>query len=505
MPYFTQQSLQTAIRNLIGTASYMLRIWLTLKQMGLDADHPVRVDTSNSTDALKRLFGYGDPRGKFFIPFAHTQRYFTMMPDSARSIIQTNLNRWAESGSVVTVDPTSFLDIRKVESDKIEVRLGRNYPQGLGHGPNGFAIEENTRVSLPLVSWLIWYYRQSELPEDVDWIGYLRRQMMDDLHLSPSEMELIFVPEPTAWVPTTQSMPLSDSSVLAAVNLATEQQSPRTTILSQSYDEHILRVNSMVTIDNGPAWLNIPPKIQLQRLIENNAKAILLYGPPRTGKTRAVDMLIPRTDSTRETIQIHDGWGYDELVLGFRPNKEGQWAFEPGPLLEAITADKTTIVLDEINRTDFSQAIGEIFSLIEERYRGDQHSIRLRNGELFHIPVETRIICTMNTLDRSTEIVDDALFGRMAAVEFRPRVEDLHTMLQEQGVSNEKAEALRQFFATVQQYYPLGHGYFARFSEDTAPVDYYVNYIRPVLQKHLQNYRDSDLQAIDEKVDQLFG
>ena len=186
----------------------------------------------------------------------------------------------------------------------------------------------------------------------------------------------------------------------------------------------------MITVSDRPKWLYHDPVHRLQKLIEEGCKAILLYGPPRTGKTRAIDRIISRTSIDRETIQIHDGWGYDELMVGLRPDGN-MWRYIKGPLLQAINTRKKTIVLEEINRTQFTQAIGEVFSLIEE--------------------------------------------------------------------------SLRELFSSILEYYPLGHGYWAAFNNGSDPISFYVTRIRPVLQAHLEGYRDEDLANIDEKVDHLFG
>ena len=57
----------------------------------------------------------------------------------------------------------------------------------------------------------------------------------------------------------------------------------------------------------------------------------------------------------------------------------------------------------------------------------------------------------------------------------------------------------------AQPSYRLGHGYFAGLRPGTSPLTYYRLRIRPVLQKHLQNHRDDELRAIDEKADHLFA
>ena len=73
------------------------------------------------------------------------------------------------------------------------------------------------------------------------------------------------------------------------------------------------------------------------------------------------------------------------------------------------------------------------------------------------------------------------------------------------GTSFEQARNLRLLFAFIQQYYPLGHGYLAGIKPESDFVSFYLSKIRPVLQKHMKDYRDQELAAIDQKVDELYG
>ena len=139
-----------------GTAGHLLKIWFALKHMGLGTQTGgIEVDTSNSTPSLKRLFSCGASDGRFYIPFAHTPRYLTMKHDASRSIIQTTIQRWATSGSVVTCDPTEFLDISSSSGSKLLVSTGRRYPFGLGVDESGFALEDGKRVSIPITAFSI--------------------------------------------------------------------------------------------------------------------------------------------------------------------------------------------------------------------------------------------------------------------------------------------------------------------------------------------------------------
>jgi 5-methylcytosine-specific restriction enzyme B len=499
MAFITARSLAEAIGQLKGTADYMLKIWLCLKQMGMSDGKAVEIDTASPEWALKRLFGYGDPSGEFFVPFAHTVRFQTMKGDAARSVIQTNVKRWEASGSVVGVDPTEYLDIRSV-NDKLLVKPGRNYPLGLGYGKKGFARSDSTRVAMPDMAFAAWYYRQEDLGDDVTRESLLDR-LQTDLTLTPVEMELVFVP--TAWLPETQATKLSDSELRKVVSTAKSEKDYPTDEMPETFEHYANRVRSRVTTLPGPRWLNVNPKESLRELFDSGAKAILLYGPPRTGKTHAIDELVPRTSEARATIQMHDGWTYSELMLGLKPDGEG-WGYKDGPLLAAIRSGKTLIVIEEISRTDFVQAVGELFSLFETGYRGKDYALVLADGSELTVDPSVRFICTMNTLDKSTEDVDDALLGRFASVQFLTRVEDLDDMLQHLRIGDATRRSLLELYGTIIQYYPLGHAYFSSFEGDSNPVQYYLSRIRPVLYKHLSNYRDDDLATIDSKVDQLF-
>ncbi len=503
MAYLTRETVRSALGDLFGTADHLLKIWVVLKQMGLTPSTSVTITTSSSQPALRRLFSFGHPEGDFFIPFSHTPRFMTMKSDADRSIVQTNIRRWATSGSVVTVDPTSYLDISEERDGTLIVRTGRSYPLGLGYGKNGFALEDDARVSIPMAAFAVWYYRQEDLPQNASSPHDLRQALCRDLALSPAEQELVFSSEDPTWRIGLRATPLSDAELFSLVNEFLTGNRPAKLLDRMPFLAYSTRVASMATIPSGPSWLAYDPAIRLQNLVAAGSKAILLYGPPRTGKTRAIDLLVPRNSTSRATIQIHPGWGYDELIVGLRPDKGATWSYQEGPFLAAIHANKEHIVLEEINRTEFTQAIGEVFSLIEMAYRGEENAILLRNGNSFFIPAHTSIYLTMNTLDRTTE--DDALLARVDAVEFPPRVEDLHTMLRDGGCERERAEKLRSLFAFVQQYYPLGHGYFAGVGQATSITAHYLSKIRPVLQKHMKDIRDEQLAAIDEKVDELFG
>ena len=485
--YIAKETIHTAIQSLRGTANHLLKIWFVLKLMGLDDHTSVSIDTGNSTPYLKRLFGCGAPDGALYVPFSHTARFAFMKSDASRSIIQTTLQRWATSGSVVTCDPSSFLKISNAEDNKLIVKTGRQYPLGLGNGKNGFALDDGQSVRIPAEYFAIWLFAREDI-EDKN-AAELVQSMQDLLHLTAAEYKTIFV---------------ADTDLFLMCQHAFDE-SPNVEEAIEPTDEYIKRVKNMVTISEKPTWVQTAPEIQLENLMENGEKAILLYGPPRTGKTRAIDNIVGRNSEERVSIQLHEGWGYENLVLGMFPAEEaGAFEWKKGALLSAIQDGKRYIVLEEINRTNASQALGEIFSLIESAYRGEENSIALPNGEKIYVPRETVIFMTMNTIDTSTEDIDDALIGRMASVNFPPRVEDLDSILLANGVDAENAEKVKEVFNAIQSSYPLGHGYFANYKGDRDFRLYYLSRIRPVLANHFDSYKPEVLIQIDNAVDSLF-
>ena len=506
--YIDKETLIRALGNTYGTAGHLLKIWFTLKSMGLKADSPaIEIDTSNSTPSLQRLFSFGDPGGNFYIPFAHTPRFLKMEHDAARSVIQTNIQRWASSGSVVTCDPTEYLDFSTGEGAKLLVRVGRRYPFGLGVGESGFALKKGARVSIPIKSFAVWYGRKTEIPNHYDPGEYLVDVMLRELNISSAEKELIFVDEKLPI--TTRVSSLTDTGIFSACqSFINGDNKPIIEIHYEEFSHYARRVKSMVSGLNQPSWMRSSPADTARELIQSGAKAILLYGPPRTGKTRFINSVISCTSEHRCTIQIHDGWSYDHLVEGFKPDGDGKWGWTDGPLKKAITEGKKYIILEEINRTAISQALGEIFSLIEDAYRGTEHAITLRSGNKFWIPEDVVFLMTMNTIDKSTEDVDDALIGRVAAVDFPARSEDLNQMLAEKGVPTEIRDNLAQLFAEILTLYPLGHGYFAGLTgsaNNAQVIRYYKARIRPVLMNFLGELKRHELAKIDNLVDAMFG
>lgn len=503
--YVTPACLEAALDQLRGTASVYLKQWLVIKQMGFGAGRPVlEVTTTNMDPALQELFGAGLADDDFYWPFAATTARLTVKAHAGRSIVQTHFKHWVDKSG--KVDPSEFLDVQQpVKNGSIYIGPTAVYPKGLGFGVDGFAEGEGEVVAVPLVAWAVWYGRRVAIPsaERQHPDRWLVAHVLEHMGIDPDERQLIFTDTPLTVSVQPQAMSDADLATVCMQQISgADVKRPVQQVTRVAYDKRV----RVLGIGAGAVAAE-HPKDAVDGLLASGERTILLYGPPRTGKTHLIDALVPRDDPSRVTVQVHDGWGYDRLVEGLMPNEAGGWEWIDGPLKQAIEQQKRYIVLEEVSRTDFAQAIGELFSLLETGYRGPQNALPLRSGSTLWIPEDTVFLMTMNDQDRSTEEVDDALLGRVAAVECRPSRADLLCMLQAAGVGSSTTDHLLELFDFILDVYPLGHGYFVGLRGDVSDVEVvrYFNYrIRPVLQKFLGQRNHDSLVSVEQKVIELF-
>jgi hypothetical protein len=164
------------------------------------------------------------------------------------------------------------------------------------------------------------------------------------------------------------------------------------------------------------------------RAIERKGQAIL-YGPPGTGKTfiahHLARHLISGGDGFSQLLQFHPAYSYEEFVQGLRPQPAVNgltFTLQPGRFLTfcheaAGRMDVCVLIIDEINRANLAQVLGELLYLLEYR----EAQIKLAGSDTpFSIPANVRILGTMNTADRSIALVDHALRRRFAFLQVFP-------------------------------------------------------------------------------------
>lgn len=166
-------------------------------------------------------------------------------------------------------------------------------------------------------------------------------------------------------------------------------------------------------------------------------KNLILQGPPGTGKTwlakRLAKALIGQknvTDEQLRVVQFHPALSYEDFVRGYRPSGDGRLTLTDGLFLQVVQAAiaqpdlEHVLIIEEINRGNPAQVLGEMLTLLECSKRARVEAIELAyskaRGEKVYIPENLYVIGTMNVADRSLALVDLALRRRFAFVNLAP-------------------------------------------------------------------------------------
>ena len=168
-------------------------------------------------------------------------------------------------------------------------------------------------------------------------------------------------------------------------------------------------------------------------------KNLILQGPPGTGKTwlarRLGYALLGVKDPSRViALQFQPSLSYEDFVRGWRPDGKGGLLLADGVFLDAIAAAKAAphepfvLVIEEINRGNPAQILGEMLTLIEDGKRRPEEALRLAYprtiDERVYVPDNLHIIGTMNLADRSLALVDLALRRRFSFLSLTPQLNE---------------------------------------------------------------------------------
>ena len=285
------------------------------------------------------------------------------------------------------------------------------------------------------------------------------------------------------------------------------------------------------TIDlNGENVISHLDKSSVDFVKKEETVQTILYGPPGTGKTYEMQKIFAGyPEGNRSVITFHQSYSYEEFIIGLKAKttKDGkiEYSYEPGVFYKACkqaavlagysslaeccsdtkesrnakfaaiagdTSRQFLFCIDEINRANISAVFGDLISLIEENKRlGAQNEMIVRlpyTQELFGVPANLRLLGTMNTADRSIQILDTALRRRFQFKEYLPdysvlRSDKAKTILQ---AINDRIRAL------LGQDRQIGHSYFYDIEASAADESIQIlkalaNKIIPLLQEYFYN------------------
>jgi len=128
-----------------------------------------------------------------------------------------------------------------------------------------------------------------------------------------------------------------------------------------------------------PVPLVLDPRIKrMLRLSIASAKAVMLVGPPGTGKTTLLDEMLHESQDdpgayglsqSPEGVRVvtpEEGWTTRELLGGETVDDSGRLRFRPGLVLEAIR-DNQWLFLDEANRADMDKIFGGLLTWLSHK------------------------------------------------------------------------------------------------------------------------------------------
>lgn len=231
------------------------------------------------------------------------------------------------------------------------------------------------------------------------------------------------------------------------------------------------------------------PEGELRTMLRHlsSKKNLILQGPPGTGKTwlakRLAMALIGQKDVKEEqlrVVQFHPALSYEDFIRGYRPGGDGRLTLADGVFLQVVQAAiarpdlEHVLIIEEINRGNPAQVLGEMLTLLESSKRSRAHAMELAysrsRGETVYVPENLYVIGTMNVADRSLALVDMALRRRFAFVNLAPSLNPAwESWCRAKGMESsavdhvrEQMDALNQEIAddrTLGKQFQIGHSY----------------------------------------------
>ena len=247
----------------------------------------------------------------------------------------------------------------------------------------------------------------------------------------------------------------------------------------------------------------------------------ILYGPPGTGKTwRTVDValsIVEGGDSEHDLehfeelrfdahtgegnialVTFHQNFAYEDFVEGIRPVLDtGELRYElreglfkrMASVAQERPNERFVLIIDEINRGNIARIFGELITLIEDSRRigeaEETFATLPYSAETFGVPGNLYLVGTMNTADRSIQLLDAALRRRFVFLEMMPDPDH-------EGVGTVGGVDCRRLLRAMNERiallldreHQIGHTYFLNLRSLDDLSDVLRNRILPLLQEY---------------------
>lgn len=499
-----------------------IKFWLLLKYKGLEyGGEPVEVDTNNVEEEAMDVIGVDhisdyieeDDR-PFYDPFTSQ----ALKNDISRWFWQSNTKKFL-TNDVTTADPRSWLSFTQ-DDDGFYVSCQDEYYEHLGQGQDGFAYDDDSRVSISLIDFMAWYFRYETFSEELSY-SQLRSRFKERFTLDETELSLMFDESDTdmSGFYATEfdehelAQMVAERSDASATELSDKEPEP---VFSEDKRDVVIKSTLDTTYDLFDPDVD-PTEDAVEAITEDGERNLLFVGPPGTGKTRKAFDISNELGVKRFFFQFHQSYSYEDFVESYEPVVEGgsiefdevEKGFRKACRYAQDDADDDEyvfVILDEINRANVSEVFGELFSLIEYREEIEEMDVDqqlMYSDDQLVVPDNLVIIGTMNNLDKSTEEMEFALRRRFSEIEVPPSTGELRSILDAQEGHDWDPEELDELALLLNMVndegeYPLGHTYF----KDTNGLDgllkTYRRRIRPSIKQYFGEYQEDQLELVDD-------
>ena len=267
-----------------------------------------------------------------------------------------------------------------------------------------------------------------------------------------------------------------------------------------------------------------------------NLSPLILYGPPGTGKTYKMqtEYINEYADEDRFITTFPQSFSYEEFVEGLKPfipegKTEVNYHIEKGvfynaceraaklagfiSLAECIHAENrkekmedainekkiVLLCIDEINRANVSAVFGDLISLIEPSKRiGAKNEMIVKlpySKKEFAVPANILIVGTMNTADRSIQLLDSALRRRFKFEELLPDYETIANPTAQEVLKTINA----RIRSLLDKDHQIGHSYFIDAENELDIFNAMKDCVIPLLEEYFYNDTQKIRQILNEK------
>ncbi len=258
----------------------------------------------------------------------------------------------------------------------------------------------------------------------------------------------------------------------------------------------------------------IPPPVDAPGQSSAQARNLILFGPPGTGKTFWLQQRMKEysdgADGRRRyrLITFHPSVGYEDFIRGIRPVADAKTGIAQFKMVDGVfkqicdeaRADPSrryAIFIDEINRANIAKVFGELITLAEHDKRAAfDASGRLVRGMavqlpgsqpeegLFGVPENLDIYGTMNTADRSIALLDIALRRRFEFEEMEPEYDLLQTPVDDVDLGSllERINDRLEYF--LDRDHRIGHAYLIKVRTIEELARAFETQIIPLIQEY---------------------